>query len=204
MMKKSESTKLNILHNGMAYAAAYGLYSISIGKIAGVTNMSRTGVISHFANKEDMQVAILAYTEEEFKKQVVEASIDEDAIKHLNNFQQRWLEWLSFLDTVSPGQQASCPLIKASVEFKASPHCLVRQFMQDQHIRMINYLTKLAVNCQQQGYFNNALEPTIFAYEFYGLYTGHVVQTSLIDNPTLAVTYKKVVNGLIERYMNKL
>lgn len=203
-MKKSESTKLNILHSGMAYAAAYGLYSISIGKIAAVTNMSRTGVISHFANKEDMQVAILAYTEEEFKKQVVEASIDEDALKHLNNFQQRWLEWLSFLDTVSPDQQASCPLIKASVEFKASPHCLVRQFMQDQHIRMINYLTKLAVNCQQQGYFNNALEPTIFAYEFYGLYTGHVVQTSLIDNPTLVVTYKKVVNGLIERYMNKL
>ncbi|MEJ2912954.1 TetR/AcrR family transcriptional regulator [Pseudoalteromonas sp. C12FD-1] len=200
-MKKSESTKLNILQKGMAYAAAYGLYSISIGKIAAVTNMSRTGVISHFANKEDMQVAILAYTEDEFKKQVVEASVDTDALKHLNNFQQRWLEWLNFLDTVSPGQQASCPLIKASVEFKASPHCLVRQFMQDQHIRMLNYLTKLAVNCQTQGYFSYDNEPSIFAYEFYGLYTGHVVQTSLIDTPALTITYKKVVGNLIERYM---
>ena len=66
---------------------------------------------------------------------------------------------------------------------------------------MINYLTKLAVNCQEQGYFSNDKEPSIFAYEFYGLYTGHVVQTSLIDNPTLAHTYEKVVSGLIARYM---
>ena len=200
-MKKSESTKRNILYKGMAYAAAHGLYSLSIGKIAAVTNMSRTGVISHFANKEDMQVAILAYTEEEFRKQVVDISVDEDALIHLNNFQQRWLEWLNFLDTVSPGKQASCPLIKASVEFKASPNCLVRQFMQDQHLKMINYLTKLAVNCQTQGYFCQDKEPSIFAYEFYGLYTGHVVQTSLIDNPALTLTYKKVVGNLIARYM---
>ncbi|WP_338364746.1 TetR/AcrR family transcriptional regulator [uncultured Pseudoalteromonas sp.] len=199
-MKKSESTKRNILHKGMAYAAAHGLYSISIGKIAAVTNMSRTGVISHFANKEDMQVAILAYTEDEFKKQVVEASVNTDALIHLNNFQQRWLEWLHFLDMQSPNKPASCPLIKASVEFKASPHCLVRQFMQDQHVRMINYLTKLAVNCQTQGYFSQDKEPNHFAYEFYSLYTGHVVQTSLIDNPDLTLRYKKVVANLIERY----
>ncbi|MEG3758502.1 TetR/AcrR family transcriptional regulator [Pseudoalteromonas carrageenovora] len=200
-MKKSESTKLYILQKGMAFAATYGLYSISIGKIAAAANMSRTGVISHFANKEDMQVAILAFTEEEFKKQVVEPSIDKDALVHLNNFQQKWLQWLSFLEKCCPDQHTSCPLIKASIEFKADPNCLVRQFMQDQQARIINYLTKLAVNCQEQGYFSNDKEPSIFAYEFYGLYTGHVVQTSLINKPTLAHTYEKVVSGLITRYM---
>ena len=58
-MRKGEVTKNKLLHSAMQFSSTYGLNSVTIGKIAEVVNMSRTGVISHFENKEQMQVAIL-------------------------------------------------------------------------------------------------------------------------------------------------
>ena len=70
MLKRALSRE-KILQKGMEHASRFGLLSVTIGVIAKATRLSRTGVISHFANKEDMQIAILDYTETLFVDQVL-------------------------------------------------------------------------------------------------------------------------------------
>ena len=53
-MNKGTKTKQLILETAMEYSSIHGVSSITIGEISKRAELSRTGVISHFKNKEDM------------------------------------------------------------------------------------------------------------------------------------------------------
>ena len=56
-MNKGEGTRQAILEQGMRFGSRHGLIEVTIGSMAKLCGLSRTGLISHFDNKEDMQLA---------------------------------------------------------------------------------------------------------------------------------------------------
>ena len=94
-MNKGERTRKEILTQSMKYSSQYGLADITIGTISKLCNLSRTGVISHFKNKEDMQIAILQYGEELFVESVIKPAWHEDPLIHVTNLLESWADWAS-------------------------------------------------------------------------------------------------------------
>lgn len=179
-MKKSEVTREKILKQGMAYASTFGLLNITIGEIAKASEMSRTGVISHFKNKEAMQTAILKYTEEIFVEDVLKKSYSQDPLENLNNLKTIWLNWITTLEL---SQKGSCPFIKAAVEYKDREHCSIRAYMKNQQQRLLSYLAELSDRCKNHDLFTENTNSNQFSYEFYSIYLGHNIQKLLLPTP---------------------
>lgn len=197
-MKKSEATKNKILKKGMELASSFGLLSLTIGEMAKALEMSRTGVISHFANKEDMQIAILKYAEQEFITNVIRPSYDKECPEeNLQKLRKNWLNWIERLDFEL---KASCPFVKAAIEYKDRPDCAVKIYIKDQQGRLLNYFADLASRCVESGFFKSSIDPHQFAYEFDSCYLGHSIQKYLLEDKVADDRFNQSIDDLITKY----
>ena len=195
MLKRALSRE-KILQKGMEHASRFGLLSVTIGVIAKATRLSRSGVISHFANKEDMQIAILDYTETLFVDQVLKKSYTDDPLKNLHNLKQAWLNWSSQLDH---GFKGGCPFIKAAAAYSDVGSCAINDYIQQQQCRLLQYLADLVDRCKARGVFTEQTNSELFAYELYSLYLGHSIQRDLIQTGGSDQRFYDIIDKLIER-----
>lgn len=171
-MNKGERTRLAILRQSIIYSSQFGLADITIGTVSKLCNLSRTGVISHFENKEDMQIAILAYGESLFREKVVTCSYDQNPLTHLTNLLQHWSNWTA---DMFKEHQVGCPFIKAIIEFQNRPPSNVRTFSINQQDRLLNYLSHRIMRCIEAKLIDSHYQPQTIAYELYSLYLGRVL-----------------------------
>ncbi len=196
-MNKGERTRLEILKQGIIYSSQYGLADITIGTVSKLCNLSRTGVISHFDNKEAMQIAILQYGEELFKERVIKTAWREDPLEHVITLLENWLDWTS---DMFKEHQVSCPFIKAVVEFQNRPSSKVRSFTIEQQNRLISYLTHRINRCVEHKKLTNRIESIAIAYELYSLYLGHVISQNTSKINSVETLFKQSVARLLEQY----
>jgi AcrR family transcriptional regulator len=196
-MNKGERTRLAILKQSIIYSSQFGLADITIGCVSKLCNLSRTGVISHFENKEDMQIAILQYGEVLFKERVIDNAWREDPLEHVKTLLALWADWTSEMFTE---HQVSCPFLKAVVEFQNRPPSKVRSFTIDQQNRLITYLTYRIQRCVEKNRLNGKVDSTAIAYELYSLYVGHAItqHTAALKSPD--IIFKNSVERLLTQY----
>lgn len=196
-MKKSERTKEKILKMGMDLVSFKGLVDLSIGDMAKACGLSRSGLIAHFKNKEEMQIEILKFAEDEFRQHVIKKSYTQDPLENLNALSKNWLNWTKQHEV---HLQGGCPFIKAAIEFKDRESSPVRDFMEDQQRRLLLYMTDIANRLKEKGYFNPDKDSDQFAYEIYSLYLGHTIIKSLLKETSADKKFQSTLNELIEKY----
>ncbi len=196
-MNKGERTRNEILKQSIIHSSQYGLADITIGTISKLCNMSRTGVISHFENKEDMQIAILEYGEELFKKRVIQPAWREDPLNHVIALLENWADWVREMFTE---HQVSCPFIKAVVEFQNRPDSKVRTFTVSQQNRLIDYLTHRINRCVEHGRLKENTDSVAVAYELYSLYLGHAITQHSVAINTPNTMFKSSIVRLLKQY----
>jgi len=196
-MNKGERTRLEILKQSIIYSSQYGLADITIGTVSKLCNLSRTGVISHFENKEDMQIAILQYGEELFKERVVQPAWREDPLEHVIVLLENWADWTS---EMFKEHKVSCPFIKAVVEFQNRPSSKVRTFTIDQQNRLISYLTHRVQRCIEQKKLTSKIESVAIAYELYSLYLGHAITQHTAPISSSDALFRHSITRLLRQY----
>ena len=178
-MSKGEQTRNKILDGAMLFVCQNGLASISIGEMAKRLNMSRTGVISHFKNKQDMQIAILRHCEEVFIKQVLKPSFASNPTAHILKLTHNWVNWVYKL---TQQKNMTCPFVKAVAEFQDRPECPVKSVIREQQQRTIDFLASVI----QRGVIQNTLElsvtPERAAQDIYAFYLGHNISKHLLGD----------------------
>lgn len=196
-MNKGERTRLEILKQSIIYSSQYGLADITIGTISKLCNMSRTGVISHFENKEDMQIAILQYGEDLFRKRVILPAWREDPLEHVIALLENWADWVREMFTE---HQVSCPFIKAVVEFQNRPDSKVRSFTISQQNRLIDYLTHRINRCIEYKKLQDNVDSVAIAYELYSLYLGHAITQHSVAISGSNTMFKNSIVRLLKQY----
>lgn len=68
---KGERTKEAILDTAAALATQEGLDSLSIGRLAEATGMSKSGLFAHFGSKEELQLATVDHASDMFVAEVI-------------------------------------------------------------------------------------------------------------------------------------
>lgn len=196
-MNKGERTRKEILKQSIIYSSQYGLADITIGTVSKLCKLSRTGVISHFENKEDMQIAILEYGEALFQERVIKPAWREDPLVHLITLLENWADWTSEMFNE---HQVSCPFIKAVVEFQNRPASKVRTYTIEQQNRLINYLSHRVDRCIEQNRLKSTIESNTIAYELYSLYLGHAITQHTTAIKNTEGMFKHSVARLLKQY----
>ena len=113
---KGQQTRAAILDAALSLASQMGLEGLSIGALAEVMQMSKSGVFAHFGSREELQISIIREYHERFEQEVFFPAIREPrGLPRLRALFERWIH------RVSAELDSGCIYISGAVEFDDRP-----------------------------------------------------------------------------------
>jgi AcrR family transcriptional regulator len=174
-MRRGDETKERIVHRAMALAARDGFDGLSIGALAEDMHLSKSGLISHFGSKDELQLSVLEHAASEYRAAVltpaVAAAPGEPQIRMLFD---RWLAWAADQRMIG-----GCVLIAAAQEYDDKPGPQ-RDRVAEMHQTLLHTIAGFAKAAVDSGHFRKDLDPQQLAHDIYALVVGyHVVHRLL-------------------------
>jgi AcrR family transcriptional regulator len=115
-LHKGQQTRATILDAALMLASQMGLEGLSIGALAEVTGMSKSGVFAHFGSREELQISVIREYHERFEQEVFFPGIT--AVRGLPRLVALFERWLK---RVSVELDSGCIYISGAVEFDDRP-----------------------------------------------------------------------------------
>jgi AcrR family transcriptional regulator len=113
---KGRQTHAAILDAALGLASHMGLEGLSIGALAELTGMSKSGVFAHFGSREELQIAVVREYHVRFEAEVFAPSMSQPrGVPRLRALIERWLK------RVSQEIDSGCIYISGAVEFDDRP-----------------------------------------------------------------------------------
>src|SRR5918993_4650783 len=113
---KGRQTRAAILDAALALASHIGLEGLSIGALAEVTGMSKSGVFAHFGSREELQISVVREYHAKFEEEVFRPAMAAPrGLPRLRALFERWLR------RVSVEIDSGCIYISGAVEFDDRP-----------------------------------------------------------------------------------
>jgi AcrR family transcriptional regulator len=115
-LHKGQATRAAILDSALALASQMGLEGLSIGALAEVAGMSKSGVFAHFGSREELQIAVIREYHRRFEDEVFFPALRESrGVPRLRALFERWVR------RVSVEVDSGCIYISGAVEFDDRP-----------------------------------------------------------------------------------
>jgi AcrR family transcriptional regulator len=115
-LMKGQQTRATILEAALGLASHMGLEGLSIGAIAEVTQMSKSGVFAHFGSREELQISVVREYHARFEEEVFNPALQEPrGLPRLRGLFERWVR------RVSIEIDSGCIYISGAVEFDDRP-----------------------------------------------------------------------------------
>jgi AcrR family transcriptional regulator len=113
---KGQQTRAAILEAALGLASQIGLEGLSIGALAEVTRMSKSGVFAHFGSREELQISVIREYHARFEDEVFLPAVRaERGLPRLRDMFERWVK------RVSVEIDSGCIYISGAVEFDDRP-----------------------------------------------------------------------------------
>ena len=77
-LQKGQQTKAAIVDAALALATQIGLEGLSIGALAEITKMSKSGVFAHFGSREELQISVIREYHSRFEQEVFFPAVQAD------------------------------------------------------------------------------------------------------------------------------
>ncbi len=177
-MSKGDATRASILRHAVSLASVQGLEGLSIGRLADLSGMSKSGLFGHFGSKEALQLAVLESCVEDFRSAVILPALrDSSGVGRLERLFAAWVAWAAEHERVG-----ACPLLGASIELDDRPGQL-RDYLADKQKAWIDSIARIAAKAVAAGEFRADLDVQQFAFEFNNIGLGLNFSFRLLDDP---------------------
>jgi len=113
---KGRQTRAAILDAALALASHSGLEGLSIGALAEVTGMSKSGVFAHFGSREELQISVVREYHRKLEEEVFRPALAEP--RGLPRLSALFANWVR---RVSLEIDSGCIYISGAVEFDDRP-----------------------------------------------------------------------------------
>jgi len=124
-LKKGEATRSRIVGEAARQAAVRGLSGVSLGDLAQVVGLSKSGLFKHFDSKEDMHYAVVEAVLDRFRAAIwTPAEALPPGRARVEEVFRRWLHWGE-----NEWAESGCPVMAISVELDDQPGAL-RDYLQ--------------------------------------------------------------------------
>lgn len=162
-LHKGQQTKAAILDAALALASQVGLEGLSIGALAEVMRMSKSGVFAHFGSREELQISVIREYHNRFEEEVFFPSLAEPrGLPRLRALFERWVR------RVSVEIDSGCIYISGAVEFDDRPGP-VRDALADMVLTWHKALGRAIAISVQEGHLREDTDPLQMLFEIHGL-----------------------------------
>jgi AcrR family transcriptional regulator len=162
-MQKGQQTRVAILAAALAQASHAGLEGLSIGALAEVIGMSKSGVFAHFGSREELQIAVVAEYHRRFEQDVFfPALLQPRGLPRLRAMFAAWVR------QVALEVENGCIYISGAVEFDDRPGPV-----RDALVTMVKAwhaaLHKAIDLAREEGHLRADTDVSLMLFELHGL-----------------------------------
>lgn len=193
-LHKGQQTRAAILDAALTLAAHMGLEGLSIGALAEVTKMSKSGVFAHFGSREELQISVVREYHAKFEEEVFYPALREPrGLPRLRALFDRWVR------RVAVEIDSGCIYISGAVEFDDRPgpvrDALVTmvQTWQDALERAI----RMAVD---EGHLKPDTEPAQMLFEIHGLILALHHDARFLRHPGAVERARRAFDRVVEHH----
>lgn len=165
---KAETTRTRVIEEGLQTLSQGGLSSVTIGRLADATGLSKSGLFAHFRSREALELALLDETARMARIHVVEPAMRNPAgLPRLMALVGLWFGW-----SARAGLCGGCPLAAALFELDD-----VAGLLRDRVAELdAEWRTLLAAQIDEAvglGHLNAGTEADQIVWELWGIYLAH-------------------------------
>jgi AcrR family transcriptional regulator len=140
-----------------------GLEGLSIGALAEVTGMSKSGVFAHFGSREELQISVVREYHAKFEEEVFFPAVRKPrGLPRLNALFENWIK------RVSVEIDSGCIYISGAVEFDDRPG-LVRDALAGMVKAWHAAIERAIVMAVDEGHLRADTDPLQLGFEIHGL-----------------------------------
>jgi len=161
--QKGQQTKAAIVDAALRLATQIGLEGLSIGALAEVMRMSKSGVFAHFGSREELQISVIREYHARFEDEVFSPALHlERGLPRLRALFQNWMIRTSI--EIDSG----CLYISGAVEFDDRPGP-VRDALAGSVKTWLAALHRAVVQAKEAGHLRGDADEHQMAFEIHGL-----------------------------------
>jgi AcrR family transcriptional regulator len=176
-LQKGQQTRAAILEAALALASHMGLEGLSIGALAEVTGMSKSGVFAHFGSREELQISVVREYHNKFEEEVFFPAIREPrGLPRLRALFENWVK------RVSVEIDSGCIYISGAVEFDDRPGP-VRDALAGMVKAWHSAMQKAVRQAAEAGHLRADTDPVQLGFEIHGLILALHHDARFLRNP---------------------
>ncbi len=163
-LHKGQQTRAVLLDAGLSLASQLGLEGISIGALAEMVGMSKSGVFAHFGSREDLQIAIVDEYYQRFEKEVFLPALQQP--RGLPRVRAMFESWIHRVATEEV--QSGCIFISGAVDFddREGP---VHDALQQAIGTWLTALERAIQQAVEEGHLRSDTDAHQMVFEVHGL-----------------------------------
>jgi AcrR family transcriptional regulator len=162
-LQKGQATKAAIIDAALGLATQIGLEGLSIGALAEVTQMSKSGVFAHFGSREELQISVVREYHTRFEAEVFYPAMS--APRGLPRLRQLFANWMQ---RTSVEIDSGCIYISGAVEFDDRPGP-VRDAIASSVKTWLAAMHRAVSQAQELGHLDPAANTQQVLFEIHGL-----------------------------------
>jgi len=191
---KGQQTKAVIVEAALGLASQIGLEGLSIGALAEITGMSKSGVFAHFGSREELQISVVREYHARFEREIFYPALAiERGLPRLQALFDRWMV------RTSTEIDSGCIYISGAVEFddRTGP---VRDALVTSVSSWQDALRRAVELAQKEKHLLSGLDPQQIAFEIHGLILALHYEARFLRRTGAMQRAREGFARLIERY----
>lgn len=176
-MQKGPQTKAAIVEAALGLATHIGLEGLSIGALADITGMSKSGVFAHFGSREELQISVIREYHTRFEQEVFYPAMSSPrGIARLSAMFDNWMKRTSI--EIDSG----CIYISGAVEFddRTGP---VRDALASSVMTWHAAMRRAIEQCKDCGELRPDTNEEQMLFEIHGLILALHYEARFLQNP---------------------
>ena len=176
-LQKGQQTKAAIVEAALGLATHIGLEGLSIGALADVTGMSKSGVFAHFGSREELQISVIREYHTRFEQEVFYPAMS--AARGLARLHALYDNWMK---RTSIEIDSGCIYISGAVEFddRTGP---VRDALASSVMTWHAAMRRAIEQCKELGELQADANAEQMLFEIHGLILALHYEARFLRNP---------------------
>jgi AcrR family transcriptional regulator len=176
-LQKGQQTKAAIVEAALNLATHIGLEGLSIGALADVMGMSKSGVFAHFGSREELQISVVREYHHCFEQEVFYPAMS--APRGVARLRALFANWMQ---RTSVEIDSGCIYISGAVEFDDRPGP-VRDALAESVMTWHSAMRRAIVQAKERGELRADVDEDQMLFEIHGLILALHYEARFLKNP---------------------
>jgi AcrR family transcriptional regulator len=191
---KGQQTKVAIVDAALGLATQIGLEGLSIGALAEVMRMSKSGVFAHFGSREELQISVIREYHARFEAEVFRPAMAEPrGLPRLRALFARWMQ------RTSAEIDSGCLYISGAVEFEERPGPV-----RDALVALVNdwllAMRRAVGQARAEGHLRADADEAQVVFEIHGLILALHYEARFLRGPDAFLRAHAGFDNILARY----